>query len=91
MCKRFIADEFVQAPSETLKLKWFTTHPTPESTRYFVPDGLILMTLLYLIILAIEAAMKRIRTVGLWTSLAFVVALLLGLWSKIGFATHDRF
>ena len=74
-----------------LGLKWFVTHPTPDSTHYFVPDGLIIMMILYVIVLSIEAAMKRIRTVGLWTSLAFVAALLLGLWSKIGFATHDRF
>ncbi len=67
--------------------RWFLSHPTPDTTRYFVPTGLILMTLLYLIVLGIEAAMKRIRTAGLWTTVAFAVALVVGLAAKFGWVS----
>ena len=72
-------------------LKWSVTHPTLTSTRYFVPDGLLLMVAVYLILLGIEAARKRLRTSGLWTTLAFLLALATGFLSKFGFATHDLF
>lgn len=70
-------------------LQWFITHPGSTSTRFFVPDGLILMLALYALILVLEAARKRLATSGVWTSLAFVLALVLGLLSKFGFASHD--
>jgi hypothetical protein len=63
---------------------WFVSHPTATSIRYFVPSGLLLMTILWLIILGIEAAARKIRTAGLWTSIAFAVALLIGLIAKFG-------
>ena len=44
---------------DPLKLKWFVSHPTPTSTRFFVPDGLIFTVVLYLLLVLIEAAMKR--------------------------------
>lgn len=72
-------------------MRWFLTHPSPASTRYFVPDGLILMVLLYILILLIEVLMKRLRVLGTWTSLAFTLALVLGLLSKFGMATHDLY
>ena len=64
--------------------QWFLAHPTPNTMRFFVPTGLILMTILYLIVLAIEAAAKRVRTAGLWTSVVFAVALVIGLVAKFG-------
>ncbi len=70
-------------------LKWLITHPTLSSTRFFVPDGLILMLALYLLILIFEAARKRLDASGLLSSIAFVLALTLGLISRFGFATHD--
>jgi len=76
---------------DPFKLKWFVSHPTPTSTRYFVPDGLIILVILYVAILGIEAARKRLLSSGAITSIAFVVALILGLMSKFGFATHDLF
>ena len=73
------------------KMKWFISHPTPLSTRFFVPDGLLLMAALFLLILVMEAVAKRLRSAGSLTSIAFVIALLLGLFSKFGWATHDLF
>ncbi len=72
-------------------LKWFITHPSDTSMRYFVPDGLILMTMLYALFLLIEAMMKKLRNLGAWTSAAFALALVLGLLSKFGLATHDLY
>lgn len=66
---------------------WFVSHPTVTSTRYFVPSGLFLMTLLWLLVLGIEGAVKKLRSVGLWTSMAYVVALIIGLLLKFGWAT----
>ena len=66
---------------------WFVSHPTLTSTRYFVPSGLLLMTILYLIVLAIEAASKKLRTAGLWTTVAYIIALIIGLLAKFGWVT----
>jgi hypothetical protein len=63
---------------------WFLSHPTPDTSRYFVPSGLLLMTILWLIVVGIEAAAKKIRTAGLWTSVAYAVALIIGLVAKFG-------
>jgi hypothetical protein len=76
---------------DPFKMKWFISHPTPTSTRFFVPDGLILMALLYLLILIVEAITKRLRTAGPLTSIAFALALLLGFLAKFGWLTHDLF
>lgn len=66
---------------------WFVSHPTLTSTRYFVPSGLLLMTVLWLIILAIEAIVRKLRTAGLWTTVVYAAALLIGLVAKFGWAT----
>jgi hypothetical protein len=63
---------------------WFLSHPSLTSTRYFVPTGLLLMTALWLLILAIEAAMNKLKTAALWTTLAYVAALAIGLALKFG-------
>jgi hypothetical protein len=76
---------------DPFKMRWFLSHPSPTSTRYFVPDGLLLAIGLCLLILAIEAAAKRLRTAGMLTSIAFVVAVLFGFLSKFGWLTHDLF
>jgi hypothetical protein len=72
-------------------LKWFVTQVSRTSTRYFVPDGLILCVILYLLILGVEAARKRLRGSGAATTLAFILAIALGFLSKFGMATHDLF
>ena len=70
---------------------WFISHPTPTSTRYFVPTGLILMTIVFLIVLGIEAAMKRLRTAGKWTTLVYILALIIGFLAKFGSVQHDLY
>ncbi len=70
---------------------WFVSHPTPTSTRYFVPTGLILMTLLFLVVLGIQAARKRLGTSGKWTTLLFLLALLVGFLAKFGLVQHDLY
>lgn len=53
--------------------------------RVFVYDGLLLMFLVYLVVLLIAAARKRIPVALPNASIAFVVALILGLLMKFGF------
>jgi hypothetical protein len=54
------------------------------ATHDFVLDGLLLMIALYLVILAVEALLKRLKGPGALTTLAFVLALLLGFAMKFG-------
>ena len=72
-------------------MKWFVTHPSATSVRYYVPDGLILAFVLYVVILLLELVAKRIAQLAPWTTIAFVLAIVLGFLSKFGFATHDAF
>ena len=70
-------------------LHWGLTVTTPTVTRYFVPDGLLLMVILFILILIMEALMKRLRTFAPWTALAFVLAGIVGFAMKLGFITRD--
>jgi hypothetical protein len=70
-------------------LRWGLTITTPTVTRYFVPDGLLLMVILLILILIMEALMKRLRTFAPWTALAFVLAAIVGYAMKLGFITRD--
>jgi len=65
--------------------------PTPEGTRVFIWDGLLLSALVYVIILGFEAARRRIRSAGVWTTAAFVLAAGFGLAIKLGFKTISSF
>ena len=71
--------------------RWFVSHPTPTSIRYFVPTGLIYMTVFYLIVFGIEAAMKRLRTAGLWTTIVYILALVIGFAAKFGFISSELY
>ena len=53
--------------------------------RAFVLDGLFLTLAVYVLILAVEAARKRLRGPGGLTTLSLVLALALGLAMKFGF------
>lgn len=53
--------------------------------RVFVYDGLLLMILVYLVVLLIAAARKRVPTALPNASIALVLALVLGLLMKFGF------
>jgi hypothetical protein len=59
-----------------------------EGTRVFIWDGLLITGLFFVVILVIEAARKRIARAGVWTTAAFVLAVLLGLAIKLGFKTN---
>lgn len=61
---------------------------TLSPTRYFVLDGLIFMLILYLLFLAIGAARHRLRSALVSSTTAVVLALVLGLAMKFGFATR---
>lgn len=69
----------------------FTSLPSWQiqtgSQRFFVMNGIVLALAAYLVILLIEAARKRLRGPGALTSLAFFLALALGLAMKFGFKT----
>lgn len=82
---------FVGTLLDPLHLQWFVSHPGLTSTRFFVPDGFILMTILLLVIVVLEAATKRLRTAGTITGSAYALALIVGLALKVGWATHDLF
>jgi hypothetical protein len=71
--------------------QWSVTHPTPTSTRYFVPDGLLIMVALYIVILIIEALARRLRTAGILTTIALLLALAAGFLAKFGSVTHDLY
>jgi hypothetical protein len=64
---------------------------TPGVTRIFVADGLLLMFALYLLILLVEVTRKRVRIAAPWTTLAVVLAAVLGLMMKFGFLTRSAF
>jgi hypothetical protein len=70
-------------------LRWGLTATTPMVTRYFVPDGLLLMIILFVLILIMETLMKRLRTFAPWTTLAFLLAAIVGFVMKLGFITRD--
>jgi hypothetical protein len=61
---------------------------TPDGTHIFIMDGAILMFVLFIAILLIEAVRKRIRSAGIWTSAAFILAALAGYVAKLGFLTR---
>ncbi len=83
----FVVVFFAGSLWDPFKLKCFLTRPTPMTLRYFVPDGLILMLVLFLLIVAFEAATKRLRLYGLGSTIALLIALLFGVWSKFGWLT----
>jgi hypothetical protein len=64
---------------------------TPGVTRIFVADGLLLMFALYVLIILVEVMRKRLRTAAPWTTLAVILATLLGLMMKFGFLTRSAF
>jgi hypothetical protein len=63
---------------------------TPEGTRVFLWDGVVLMLGLYALILGIEAARRRLRSAAPWTTLALVLAGVAGFAARLGFLTIPR-
>lgn len=64
---------------------------TPGFTRIFVADGIVLMFALYVLIVLVEVLRKRLRTSVPWTTLAVILAAILGLMMKFGFLTRSAF
>jgi hypothetical protein len=64
---------------------------TPGVTRIFIGDGLHLMLALFLIIILIEVLMKRLRSAGPWTTLALILATVLGFMMKFGYLTRSAY
>ena len=90
-CVLFLLVFLAGSLANPFHLRWSVTHPTPFTTHFFVPDGLILATALYILILLVEAVRKRLTTSGLWTTAAFVLALIFGFLAKFGSVTHDLY
>jgi len=61
----------------------------PDGTR-FEWDGALLMLALFVVILAIEAFLRRLRSAAPWTTLALALAALVELVVKFGLMTPDR-
>lgn len=59
-----------------------------SANRYFVLDGLVFMLILYVIFLLLGMARHRLRSAVLTSTVAVVLALVLGLAMKFGFATR---
>lgn len=69
-------------------LHWGLTITTPSVTRYFVPDGLLLALGLFLVIAIIQIIRKRLGAVA-WTTLAFLLAAVVGYALQLGFVTRE--
>lgn len=61
---------------------------SPVGTHVFVGDGLVLMTILFVIILVVEALTKRLRAAAPLTTAAVILAAIVGLAIKLGFVTR---
>lgn len=57
--------------------------------RSFVPDGLLLMLALFVLILILQLVRKRLRPSAPITTLALILATVIGLAMKLGFLTRD--
>jgi hypothetical protein len=60
---------------------------SPQGSRIFYWDGIILMLVLFVVVLLIEALRKRLRTAAPWTVAALALATVVGLCCKLGFLT----
>jgi len=59
-----------------------------SGNRYFVLDGIVFMFILYGLFLLLGMARHRLRSAVLTSTVAVVLALVLGLAMKFGFATR---
>ena len=65
-----------------------STHTPSAASRSFQWDGLLLMTIFFLLILIVEAMRKRLRVAAPWSLLSLLLAALAGYFLKFGFITH---
>lgn len=64
--------------------------PTATQTRVFIWDGVLMMLLLYVLVLLLELALKKIKRAAPWSTLAVLLAGLAGFLMKFGFLSTDR-
>jgi uncharacterized membrane protein AbrB (regulator of aidB expression) len=64
---------------------------TPTASRIFIGDGFHLMLALYIVIVLIEAVTKHLRTAAPWTTLALILAAVLGFMMKFGYLTRSAY
>ena len=64
---------------------------TPTATRIFIADGLVFTLVFYVLILLVELLTKRLRSVGMVTTLALLLAIGFGFFMKFGFLTRSAF
>ena len=64
---------------------------TTLGTRIFIADGLLLMFALYILIVTAQFLIKRTRSATPWTTLAVILAAIVGLSMKFGFLTRSIF
>jgi hypothetical protein len=64
--------------------------PSATQTRVFIWDGVLMMLLLYGLVLVLELALKAIKRAAPWSTLAVLLAGLLGFLMKFGFLSTDR-
>jgi uncharacterized membrane protein YpjA len=64
---------------------------TPGTTRIFIADGLLLTLALYIVIVVVQVVRKRVRISTPWTTVALLLAIVLGLMMKFGFLTRSVF
>lgn len=62
---------------------------TPSYTHVFIADGLVLAIALYVLIIIYQALTKRLRRAIPWTTIALVLAVIVGLYLKFGFITSE--
>jgi hypothetical protein len=62
---------------------------TTAGTRIFIVDGLLLAFAAYVLIILVELLMKRLRISAPFTTIAFVLAAIVGLLMKFGFLTRS--
>lgn len=69
-------------------LHWATTSVAPGTSRYFIPDGLLLSIGVFLAIVITQTLRKRMCNTA-WTVVAFLLAVAVGYALRLGFITRD--
>jgi hypothetical protein len=59
----------------------------PGVTHTFVWDGILSMLVIYVLIVIVEAARKRLPSSAIWSTVALIVALIVGRIAGCGFKT----
>ena len=55
--------------------------------RYLVTNGIVFASVLFVLLLVIEAAFRRLRPLLAFTTVAFLLAVLFDLWQRLGLVT----